>query len=290
MSTIPHLGPDDVRLAADVLVAPASLAGGGSSRTVSAALDSAAGWTKTIAFGTDAYYTSPCQRVRIANPVESHYGGWTIAFAEDPLGVPDWITTFDRNTPAEVVSAFTTALVEGLGNNFRHQLHGGTHQTGLTPATLFAVHGWQPAPGPSGVHRQLSPDGHCAYRIRTSQVHEYDELMDPELSTWRLSGGVEPVSAPTWQAYFSAGTPFHLISASAEVLANPTPVTRVAHSIPERHLPFVTIQPVEVSQQPARASAALARTSRAGQPTPYITSTTAPVTQTSHAAPPRRQR
>ncbi|MFJ3908970.1 DUF317 domain-containing protein [Streptomyces vinaceus] len=264
-----------------------ALAGSGSSRTVSAPLDDAADWSKVIAFGTDAYYTSPCQRVRIANPVEGHYGGWSITFAEDALGVPDWITTFDRDTPAEVVTAFTTTLVEGLGNTFRDRLQGGKHYTPSSPAALLAKRDWQPADRQPGAHYQLSPDGHSAYRIRIGRLHEYDELMDPELSTWRLSGGLDPLTAPTWQAYFSTSTPQHLIAASALALADPRPVSRFADSIPEPHLPLVTVHPAPCPPLP-RAAAAVARSTR----TPRHPDAAAPAApaQAAYSAPPRRQR
>ncbi|MFD9007605.1 DUF317 domain-containing protein [Streptomyces sp. NPDC059552] len=264
-----------------------ALAGSGSNLSVSAPLDDAGGWSKVIAFGTDAYYTSPCQRVRIANPVESHYGGWTITFAEDALGVPDWITTFDRDTPAEVVSAFTTTLVEGLGSTFRDRLQGGKHFAPSSPAALLSERDWQPADRQPGAHYQLSPDGHAAYRIRIGRLHEYDELMDPELSTWRLSGGLDPLTAPAWQAYFSTSTPQLLIAASAMALANPAPVSRSADAIPECHLSYITVDPAPSLQQP-RAAAALARSTRV----PRNPETASPVlsAQAAYSSPPRRQR
>ncbi|MEW5530583.1 DUF317 domain-containing protein [Streptomyces virginiae] len=284
----PQPGPDTgPRNAEEVLVAPVALAGSGSSRTVSEPLDSAAGWSKVIAFGTDAYYTSPCQRVRIANPVEGHYGGWTITFAEDALGVPDWITTFDRDTPAEVVNAFTTTLVEGLGNTFRDRLQGGRQFAPSSPAALLSERDWQPADRQPGAHYQLSPDGHASYRIRIGRLHEYDELMDPELSTWRLTGGLDPLTAPTWQAYFSTSTPQHLIAASAMALADPAPVSRFAPSIPDLHLPLVTIHPAP-GPQPPRTAAALARSTRV-PPNPDGPPPVAPP-RAAYSAPPRRQR
>ncbi|GAA0285930.1 hypothetical protein GCM10010302_25260 [Streptomyces polychromogenes] len=268
-----------------VLAAPVALAGSGASRTVSESLDAAVGWSKAIAFGTDAYYTSPCQRVRIANPVESHYGGWTIAFAEDALGVPDWIATLGRETPAEVVSAFTDALVAGLGNSFRDHLLGGALFVPTGPAALLAEQGWEPAPRQSGAHFQVAPDGHAAYRIRLGPAHTYDELMDPELSTWRLSGGPDPLTAPTWQAYFTAGTPQHLIAASAKALADPEPVSRYVHAIPERHPPLVTTQPAR--RERSQTAAARARSVPGSRQLRVLAT---PMPQAGYTAPPRRQR
>ncbi|WP_449485246.1 DUF317 domain-containing protein [Streptomyces avidinii] len=264
-----------------------ALAGSGSLRTVATPLDDAAGWSKVIAFGTDAYYTSPCQRVRIANPVESHYGGWTITFAEDALGVPDWITTFDRDTPAEVVNAFTTTLIDGLDDTFRDYLHGGSRFTPGSPAALLTERDWQPAPRRPGAHYQLSPDGHAAYRIRIGRLHEYDELMDPALSTWQLSGGPDPLAAPSWQAYFSTSTPRHLIAACAAAVSDPAPVSRSTYSIPDLHLPLVTIHPSPDPQRPETA-AALARSARV--PAHRGAASSPGPTQVAHTTAPRRQR
>ncbi|WP_229852362.1 DUF317 domain-containing protein [Streptomyces albospinus] len=76
--------------------------------------------------------------------------------------------------------------------------------------------------------------------------------------TWRMSAGPDPISKPSWQAYFSRGTPEHLITASAVALTDPTPVTRAADLIPDRHRSLVEILPVQRSLTP-RTEAALAR-------------------------------
>ncbi|WP_405539646.1 DUF317 domain-containing protein [Streptomyces sp. NBC_00075] len=272
---------------AEVLVSPGYLAGPGPSTAVFNILDNAAGWTKTVAFGTDTYYTSPCQRVRVANPVESHYGGWTVSYAEDPLGVPDWITTFDRNTPSEIVAAFTEPLVDGLHNNFADYLSGGKHHTGTSPASLIARHGWQPVHG-SQPFRTLSPDRHAAYQMQVGWLHEYDELISPAKSTWHMSAGPDPVFAPAWQAFFSRFTPQHLIAASAAVFTDPAPVLRTAEHIPDRHRALVSVTLPEPAALVPRAAAALARSAHV-RAVPVPPSPAAPAVLAPHAGP-RRQR
>ncbi|WP_062642740.1 DUF317 domain-containing protein [Streptomyces maremycinicus] len=247
---------------ADVLVSPGYLAGPGDSRGIFNTLDLAPSWTKTIAFGTDTYYTSPCQRVRVANPMESFYGGWTISYAEDPLGVPDWITTFDRNTPHEIVAAFTKALVDGLHNNFADYLSGGRQFAGTSPASLTARQRWDPVHG-SRPFRTVSPDGHAAYQMGVGWLHEYDELLTPEKSTWRMSAGTDPVYTPSWQAFFSRYTPQHLITASTAVFTNPTPVPRALNQIPDRHRSLVSVTREATARPNPRATAALARSGQA---------------------------
>ncbi|MFE7318247.1 DUF317 domain-containing protein [Streptomyces sp. NPDC057555] len=256
-TTNPHsLAPDT-----DVLVTPGYLAGPGPDDALFNTLDSAPGWTKVVVFGTDTYYTSPCQRVRIAHAMESHYGGWTIAYAEDPLGVPDWITTFDRDTPREIAAAFTDTLVAGLPNNFADYLSGGTHHTAQTPSSVLSGNQWE-AVRSSRPFRMVSPDGHAAYRIRGGWLHEYDELLAPQKSTWRMSAGPDPLTAPSWQAYFSRGTPEHLLTTAATALTDPRPVVRAAFLIPDRHRSLVETQPLRAGQTPSRIAAALARSSR----------------------------
>jgi hypothetical protein len=284
---MPSTDPHTLSQGTDVLVSPGYLAGPGSSLAVFNTLHSAPGWTSTVAFGTDTYFTSPCQRVRVANPVESHYGGWTISYAEDPLGVPDWITTFDRNTPTEIVAAFTDTLVDGLHNNFADYLSGGKQHTGTSPASLAARARWEPVHG-SRPFRLVSPDGRAAYQMRGGWLHEYDELISPEKSTWRMSAGPDPVFTPTWQAFFSRYTPQHLIAASTVAFTNPAPVLRAPDQIPDRHRTLVSITHPELTALAPRAAAALARSSPL-QAVPVPPATTAPATFAPHAAS-RRQR
>lgn len=259
---MPSLDPLALDPNVDVLVSPGYLAGPGDNRSIFNSLDFAPGWTKAVAFGTDTYYTSPCQRVRVANALESFYGGWTISYAEDPLGVPDWITTFDRNTPHEIVAAFTETLVEGVHNNFADYLSGGRRYTGTSPASLTARHRWEPVHG-TRPFRTVSPDGHATYQMSVGWLHEYDELLTPEKSTWRMSAGPDPVYTPSWQAFFSRYTPQHLITASTAVFTDPTPVPRALDQIPDRHRSLVSVARADAAGPGPRAAAALARSTQA---------------------------
>ncbi|WP_179166532.1 DUF317 domain-containing protein [Streptomyces sp. CB03238] len=255
---MPPLDLGDLAPNTEVLVAPVHLAGPGTREAVFSILDNAAGWTKTVAFGTDAYYASPCQRVRIANPVESHYGGWTITYAEDPLGVPDWITTFDRNTPHEIAAAFTETLVHSLPNHFRDYLGGGRHHTGLGPEDVLLRSDWEPMHG-CRPYWIVSPDNRTALRTRSGWLDEHTELLTPEKSMWRLSGGIDPVHAPSWRAFFSGSTPQHLRAAAAAALTSPDAVRRFAGEVPERHRDLVHARLAKPTAARPRAQAALAR-------------------------------
>lgn len=286
---MPEIGPRPWDPDATVLASPVYLAGPGSSQYVFNILDGASGWTKAVAFNRDTYYISPCHRARVANAVESHYGGWTIAFAEDPLGVPDWITTFDRNTPYEIVAAFAETLVQGLPTYFTNYLSDGALHSGATPATLLASHRWEPVHG-SRPYRTVSPDGHAAYRMRVGWLHEYDELLAPEKSTWRMSAGVDPVNTPAWQAYFSRSTPQPLITASAAVLTASEPVHRAAQQIPEQHRSLMDVRPTEPARSLSRSAAALARSAHTKSAPTRSAPTAATSTTSARPTGSRRQR
>ncbi|MFJ9129977.1 DUF317 domain-containing protein [Streptomyces sp. NPDC102340] len=268
--------PDLNTLAPDtqVLVTPIYLAGPGPRTPVLDVLDNAPGWTKAVPFdNTDTYFTSPCQRVRISNTADSYFGGWTITYAEDPLGVPDWITTFDRNTPQEIVAGFATTLVDSLPSNFRHYFSDGPHYPGDGHEDIFRRHNWQLVRG-SRPYWNISPDGYAGVRTRSGWIHEYDELLTPAQSMWRISAGAEPRLTPNWRAFLTRTTLPHLRAAAANVITSNDAVVRRVEEIPELHRPLVHARLAVPTATAPLSQAALARTphvpqfSTATRPTP----------------------
>ncbi|MEU5838715.1 DUF317 domain-containing protein [Streptomyces diacarni] len=253
--------PHRTTVSEDVLVGPRYLAGTTGTDPIAPLLDAAPGWSRALV-GPDPYYASSCQRLRAAR----RDGEWTFTYAYDPLGIPDWSAHFDRTTPDEVLAAFTERLIDGLDTYFADYLSGGPLHTGQTPASVFAEHGWEPARG-TQPWRTLAPDEHAAFHIRTGYVDDPDELRHREAATWKITAGPDPVSRPTWAAHFTGHTPQPLMNAAALAVADPEPVARPAHRVPEGHRDLVGLRPTAHS---ARAAAALARGrfSAATQPTP----------------------
>lgn len=269
--------------AAETLVSPVYLAGAGDGRHTRAVLDDAEGWTKLTAYGADTYYTSPCQRVRIARTHRSTYGGWTVTFAQDPLGVPDWSATFDRHCPDEITAAFTATLADSLGNTWADHLQGGVHYTGLGIGELLTEHGWTAIPS-SQPHQQTSPDEHAAFTIRSGHVHPYDELANPAATVYGFRAGPD-LRKPSWRAYLTSGTPLHLLTALVTALVDPTPVHRGPHEAPQNHHALVSIRPS--APAPRLSTAALARSSISAQAGRHAVP---PLPSPPMPAPPRRQR
>ena len=103
-------------------------------------------------------FTSPRHDAHVAYLPESRYGGWKATQCREPLGTRLWSASFSRNTPAEITSAFTTALAEGLPSDHRDFLHAGPHhRTAAAPPGRLADRGWHdrrhrhvPLPGVPG--------------------------------------------------------------------------------------------------------------------------------------------
>ncbi|MFG3253294.1 DUF317 domain-containing protein [Streptomyces sp. NPDC048172] len=233
-----------------LLVAPRYLAGTTGTDPLVPLLDTTPGWTRTLV-GPDPYYASPCQRLRAARRLD---GEWTFTYAADPLGMPVWSAHFDRATPDEVLLAFTEHLVDGIGNYFADHLHGGQHYAGHTPARLLAAHEWEPVPG-TRPWRMLAPDEHAAFHLRLGYLDDHDELRDRGAATWKFTAGPDPVKHPAWTASFTGHTPQPLLTAVAAAVADPRPVERPAHRLPERHRPLVDLRASPRSAQVAAAQA-----------------------------------
>ncbi|MFD0507110.1 DUF317 domain-containing protein [Streptomyces chiangmaiensis] len=120
-------------------------------------------------------FTSPRQGAQVAYLPESWYGGWKAVQYREPLGTPLWWATFSRNTPAEITSAFTTALAEGLPSNHSDFLHGDPHHRPSSPAGALADRRWQTDDTAMYLY-QHSPDGHAYFALRKGHLDDYMEL------------------------------------------------------------------------------------------------------------------
>ncbi|MEV6007813.1 DUF317 domain-containing protein [Streptomyces sp. NPDC051976] len=48
---------------------------------------------------------------------QSRHGGWKITRRHEPLGIPVWLASFGRDTPTEITTAFTHALIAYLASD-----------------------------------------------------------------------------------------------------------------------------------------------------------------------------
>ncbi|MET8412061.1 DUF317 domain-containing protein [Streptomyces sp. NPDC005195] len=213
--------PGDLAPDTDLLVRPVYLAGRGDTATVYDALCDARGWGKAIT-ATGLMFTSPRQDAQVAYLPESRYGGWKAIQYREPLGTPLWWASFSRNTPAEITSAFTTALAECLPSNHRDFLHGGPRHRPSSPAGALADRGWQTDDTAMYLY-QRSPDGHAYFSLRKGHLDDYMELEGEGPAQWTMYGCVDQVNGERWHADFASATPLYLVRRPRSRSAAPSP-------------------------------------------------------------------
>ncbi|MDF2254354.1 DUF317 domain-containing protein [Streptantibioticus ferralitis] len=223
-------------------------------------------------------FTSPRQDVQVAYLPESRYGGWKITQCHEPLGMPIWSAAFSENTPAEIVSAFTTALGDDQRCEARHALSHDPQDRSWHPAGVLADLGWHHQDDDRFLYLH-APDGRAYLRMRRGELADDVELRGDGPALWTMHAGIDEVAGERWHADFTAHTPLHLLAATARAFSSADPVERTLADIPERNLLFITATPVD-EHAATRQSAALARTPNA----PPIRPASPPPPAASHPA------
>ncbi|WP_330457401.1 DUF317 domain-containing protein [Streptomyces sp. NBC_00820] len=185
--------------------------------------------------------TSPDQRIRIGW-FGDDFELWKISAAEEAVSSPRWTATFNHVTPAEIVAGLTTSLArdyaeadayDGNGRFLaRPSLYWADAMRPLTDA------GWVRDGGAErGTVEIISPDGQAG------------ALIDNRRSGWDDETVTLWAGPPGWgtraEAIFTAGTPSHLIAATAAAMADSAPVIRERHQIHHRMEQLVTLTPAE---------------------------------------------
>ncbi|MGW1601257.1 DUF317 domain-containing protein [Streptomyces eurythermus] len=183
---------------------PRHLAGPGDARHVTHGL-AAAGWKRTSdPLSTQLVLTSPDHRYRLDFTPESGMSAWWRLWAEPTDTERCWAATFGELVPAEILCAFTDALIAP------------PPQRPSTPLDVLDAAGWRiDARGAAS-----SPDANCrieqhADRPGGSQPAWHVEVCDPDRPRSRL-----------WHAHFDTSTPVHLVNAFVTALADTTPLQR----------------------------------------------------------------
>nr|WP_239070077.1 MULTISPECIES: DUF317 domain-containing protein [unclassified Streptomyces] len=232
-------------------------------------------------------FTSPHQNAQVAYLPASPNGGWKVTEYREPLGMPVWSASFSETTPAEITSAFTTALAHSLPSRHRDFLSGGPHyRPPSSPAGLLADRGWETDDTAQYLY-QRSPDGHSSFALRKNHLDEYAELEGAAPALWTMHGGFDQVNGEHWQADFTSATPLYLVREAVLALTSTEPVQRPLCEVPERNLPYVTARSADEARDPRR-SAALARTPNTPPSRPSTPAGSSPA-NASLSAPSRRR-
>lgn len=227
----------------DVYVSPVYLAG--STYTGDPALRPLldAGFTIVHDDVANAYLSSPDQKVQVGWLPEGEDDClWRITGHGRPFTLPRWLATFDHYTPVEVVAAFTTALAEDQAHDSSGSVQGGLGGAKADPFLALMEAGWRVNHGPY-VSSSHPPDRHALVNYSHGRMNHFDEIND-QRSRWTISGGASGYSSE-WLGTFTTHTPTHLITATMNRLADPTPVARYKEHLPERNRSASHITPVK---------------------------------------------
>ncbi|MFC8548694.1 DUF317 domain-containing protein [Streptomyces sp. NPDC057273] len=208
----------------------------------------------------NVYVSSPDQRIRLGFLPESPDNPlWKVAAHRDPFSAPDWLATFDSNTPTELVTAFSSALAASYAEEPDTVLNGSRHQAeeGFRP---LEDAGWK-----RGSWRLTTlftaPDGLAGLTYRGGILDRQAELRGDQ-DRWLLWGGEDGFSS-RWYASFTSAVPIQLIAATTARLADNAPALRYEVDIPERNRSAARIRPVPhpvpTPLEVRRAAAALSR-------------------------------
>lgn len=189
----------------------------------------------------NVYVSSPDQHVRLGFLPEGPDNTlWKVAAHSDPFGPPDWLATFDANTPTELVTTFTSALATAYSE---------APDTLLTAPHRAAENGFLPledAGWKRGDYRPATlltaPDGLAGLTYRKGVLDQHAELHRDQ-NRWLLWGGQDGYSS-RWYATFTTAVPVDLIAATTTRLADPSPVLRYEIEVPERNRSAVRIRRV----------------------------------------------
>ncbi|MFF2954075.1 DUF317 domain-containing protein [Kitasatospora sp. NPDC057965] len=243
------------------------------SETVRPLLD--AGWGPSRDDEGNTFVTAPDLRARLAHLPESDGRTlWKISANPDAFAPPEWLVTFDNQTPPEVVADFTTALADAYTRGPSAYLGGDGQTVGVDTCLQLLDAEWSFDPATPFLTYQ-SPDRLVRLHIRDNPVrHEAEMAGDTE--RWLFEVGPP---GQVWYATASSRLPEHLLQALTSAVTDPSPVHRSMRRIDLDHLPAEATAtptaptPIEV----ARIRAATARSvSSASSRQPSLTAPPTP--------------
>ncbi|WAL76545.1 DUF317 domain-containing protein [Kitasatospora sp. YST-16] len=227
-------------------VSPRYLAGTGSETNPVARAVLAFDWRHDYNRELDqTFVSSPDHRFRIGMGQLDPGAWWRITAAREPLGPPQWMAAFSKDTPEEMVAAVTEALHVALP---RTDWTGAEHpalQEGAFDGDAFldalVAAGWRDLGEPHGVRSVWSPD----YLVRAELRRGADPLDLMGNCALAVLVGPEEVGDPYWQALFTADTPALVTNAFVRTLVDPAPLRRDADLMDEHllaHLGYTVIE------------------------------------------------
>ncbi|MEE1786922.1 DUF317 domain-containing protein [Streptomyces sp. SP17BM10] len=248
-----------------------------------------AGWAQSRDEEGNTFVASPDLRARLAHLPESDGPIlWKVSAGPDAFAPPEWLVSFDHQTPPEVVTDFTTALADAYTRGPGAYLSRDGRTAGVDTCLGLLGEGWTLDPATPFLTYQ-SPDRFVRLHVRDKPLR-HDAEMAGDTERWLFEVGPP---GQVWYATASSRLPEHLLTALTTAVTDPAPVQRSMRRIDLDHLPAeatatpTTPTPMEV----ARIRAATARSTASpslSQPLPATTPTPPVPLRASSATTPRR--
>ncbi|MFD0405354.1 DUF317 domain-containing protein [Kitasatospora sp. NPDC127116] len=208
------------------------------------------------------FVSSPDHRFRIGMGQLDPGAWWRITAAREPLGPPQWMAGFSKDTPEEFVTAVTESLHVPLPQTdwtgeAHPALKEGTFDGDAVLDALVAA-GWRNLGEPHGVRRVESPDYLARAELRRGANH-LDLMGNCALAVYV---GSEEAGDPYWQALFTADTPAMVTDAFVGALVDPAPLRRDGEWMDEHllaHLGYTLTEDGLVPAAPAYTDEDLTR-------------------------------
>ncbi|WP_432141051.1 DUF317 domain-containing protein [Streptomyces sp. bgisy084] len=252
-------------------ITPRYLAGPGDARHVTHGL-AAAGWTRTSdPLSPEIALASPDKRYRLQFNPQSATSAWWRLRAE-PIYTKSWSAEFGELVPAEILSAFTDALIAP------------PPAEQVNPFKALESSGWVI----DAQDAASSPDAMCHVELQTDRSN--GSMAHWQVETTEPAPGM--LGARIWHASFDLYTPAHLVDAFITALADPAPLQRGRYERTAHHSvvpkPSRPLTPEQVLDAHITRLEALRTQASATRLRQEPAATTAPATPTSATAPLRR--
>ncbi|MER7702392.1 DUF317 domain-containing protein [Kitasatospora sp. NPDC097605] len=216
-----------------------------------------AGWALSRDDEGNTFVTAPDLRARLAHLPESDGRTlWKISASPDAFAPPEWLVTFDNQTPPEVVADFTTALADAYTRGPSAYLGGDGQTVGVDTCLQLLAEEWSLDPTTPFLTYQ-SPDRLVRLQVRDNPLR-HEAQMAGDTERWLFEAGPP---GQVWYATASSRLPEHLLQALTTAVTDPSPVQRSMRRIDLEHLPAeATATPTAPTpMEVARIRAATAR-------------------------------
>lgn len=208
---------------------------------------------------------SPDWRVMVGYLPDNGPNHFNVIARQGVFDPPRWRANFCSQTPIEIVTAFVAEVAHAHAADPK-----GLLVSDLDPRAAVAPllsSGWTMSR--RDAHTIVSSPDRLASLSLEHREADYFAQFERGQAAWLMTAGRRSAHPyfTAWSAVFISGTPAFLIARAARAVADPAPVVRDLHHVPELHLAHVDVAPLATAPPapavlPPAAVAPVTRASR----------------------------